>query len=87
MELDLSCHQYNFISDKKLRDNAVKRMLITKLLTIWTAFPPSTGLPVRLAQNLNRQIKKRKTKQKGNKGRITASDNRRKRASFIFRSS
>jgi len=33
---------------------------------IWTAFPPSTGLPVRLAQNLNRQKpEKRKTKKKG----------------------
>ena len=66
---------------------ALKRILIT-LLKIWTGYLPSSGLPIRLVRNLNhpkpKKEKRKEKKKKGNKRRITASDNRRKRACVIF---
>ena len=83
----LGCH-HNFKSVKSHEiKSALRRMLIT-LLEIWTGYLPSTGLPIRLVRNLNQQKpeKKKEQKKKGNKRRITASDNRGKRACVIFRS-
>ena len=62
---------------------ALKRILIT-LLKIWTGYLVSTGLPGSKSKPSEAR-KKKEQKKKGNKRKITASDNRRKRPRVSFR--
>ena len=77
-----SCHHY-FNRDKSSEIKTGIEKDVDHFIDDLDRYLPNTGLPIRLVRNLNQQKPKKGQKKKGNKRRITASDNRRKTGTCV----